>query len=58
MKMMNETIAGVSFVKAFDLERVKAFDLERKKCFRKSENTFGLQFRPDKREDDINLKSI
>ena len=29
MKTMNKTIAGVSFVKVFDLERVKVFDLER-----------------------------
>ena len=52
MKIMNETIAGVSFVKVVDLERVKAFGLESKRT-RTSESPFG----PDKREDDINLKS-
>ena len=26
MKIMNKTIAGVSFVKVFDLEKVKVFD--------------------------------
>ena len=31
---MNNTIAGVSFVKVFDLERVKAFDLESAGCCR------------------------
>ena len=43
----------MSFVKAVDLERVKAFDLESKRTVRTSESPFG----PDKREDDINLKS-